>query len=306
MTQFLMLMRRECMQHRTGWLVVLLAPTLLLLMLGLMDGAWQINIDNDGVHLPPLSQQPALVQTCLLVLAVTGVTFGLALLSVGFQLPGLAWRDQQDHSAEFWSALPVGHAKSLGAMLFTQVLALPGLAIAVGMLGGVLASLVSVSATLGPLAWLAQPWGLLLAGGAAMLLRLGLGLLVAVAWLSPLLLLTMAASAWLCRWGVPLVAAVVLAGIWLLDQRLPVPMVGPALRLVSSQALQALLFVSGTEGFSLGSADAALSQLRSLPGLLLSDLGPMLGRALTPGLALALAGAALGFWLLVLRRQRGS
>ena len=38
MTQFIMLMRREWMQHRIGWLLVMLAPTVLLLLASFIDG----------------------------------------------------------------------------------------------------------------------------------------------------------------------------------------------------------------------------------------------------------------------------
>jgi hypothetical protein len=306
MTQFITLVRREWMQHRIGWLIVMLAPTVLLLLLSLVDGGLRIDINADAVQLPPMRQAPALVQTGLLVLAVTGSTLTLALLSLGFQLPGLARRDQQDRSAEFWCALPVGHAKSVAAMLTTQILLLPWLAIAVGMLGGLLAAGVVVVASLGPVAWLTQPWGQLLASAAALLVRLTVGLLLAAAWLSPVLLLTMAAAAWLRRWGVPVVVALSLAGPLVLDKRLAEPVVGPALNRLSSEALQALLRIDAMPSLQLHSADDLAVLLPRLPGLLLHDLAPLLARAATPAFAGALVGGALGFGLLVLRRRRGA
>ena len=160
MNQFIMLMRREWMQHRIGWLVVMLAPTVLLLLASFIDGGMQVNI-NDQVQLADLRQAPALVITGLLVTAVTGLTLALALLSMAFQLPGLARRDQQNGSAEFWTSLPVGHAKAIAATLFTQILMLPWLAIIVGIVGGLVAAMLAIIAIHGPLDWLAQPWGLL-------------------------------------------------------------------------------------------------------------------------------------------------
>ena len=306
MTQFLTLLRREWMQHRIGWLLVMLTPTVLLLLLSVVDGGLQIKLNGDDLQLPPLRQATALMQISLLVLAVTGCTLGLALLAMGFQLPGLAQRDQQDRSVEFWNSLPVGHAKSVAAMLIAQILLLPWLAIVVGMVGGLLAATLTIVASHGPLAWAAQPWGLLLAATAALLLRLTLGLLLAAAWLSPLLLLTMAAAAWLRRWGVPVVVAASLAGTLVLDKYLPTPLVGPWLQQVSAEALRALLHIDAMRTLQLHNSADWLAALQALPMLLLHDLAPLLARAVTPGFVLALAGAALGFLLLVLRRQQGA
>ena len=256
--------------------------------------------------MPPFRHAPALIQTGLLVLTVSGATFALALLSLGFQLPGLARRDPQDRSIEFWCSLPVGHAKSVAAMLVAQIVLLPWLAIVVGLAGGLAAAAVGISLTLGPLAWLAQPWGLLGVSIAALLLRLTLGLLLAAAWLSPLILLSLAASAWLKRWGVPVVVALSLVGTLLLDRRLAQPLVAPAFSRLSEETLRALLQVDSLRELQLHSVDQVVVLLRDLPGLLLQDLVPLLGRAATPAFLLALAGGALGFALLVLRRQRGA
>ena len=306
MTTFLTLMRREWMQHRIGWLLVMLAPTVLLLALGLMDGGIEVDFDSDRIKLPPFAQAPALLQTGFLVLAVTGGTLALALLSLGFQAPGLAWRDQQDRSIEFWNSLPVSHAKAVGAMLVAQALLMPMLAIAVGLAGGLLASAVAIVTTHGPMAWLGLPWGQLALVTGLLLLRMAVALVVAMAWLSPLLLLTMAASAWLRRWGLPVVAALSLAGTLILDKRLPEPLVGPALWRPTSEALHALLYFNGVRALEVHSVQDAIEQLPQLPLSLLADLPPMLGALATPAFVLALAGAALGFALLVWRRQRGA
>ena len=305
MNQFIMLMRREWMQHRIGWLVVMLAPTVLLLLASFIDGGMQVNI-NDQVQLADLRQAPALVITGLLVTAVTGLTLALALLSMAFQLPGLARRDQQNGSAEFWTSLPVGHAKAIAATLFTQILMLPWLAIIVGIVGGLVAAMLAIIAIHGPLDWLAQPWGLLALSALALLLRMTVALLVAMAWLSPLLLLTMAASAWLRRWGVSVVAALTLAGTLILDRRLPEPLLGPALWRPVAEALHALLYFGAARDLQLRQLQDVIVWLPGLPTRLLGDLPPMLANLATPAFALALAGGALGFALLVLRRQRGA
>ena len=306
MNQFITLMRREWMQHRIGWLLVMLTPTVLLLALGLVDGGIQVDVNSDKVDLPPFAHAPALVQTGLLVTAVTGVTLALALLSLGFQAPGLAWRDQQDRSIEFWNSLPVGHAKAVGAMLVAQALLMPMGAIAVGIVGGLLASVVAIGATHGPMAWLGLPWGQVVLVSGLLMLRMAVALVVAMAWLSPLLLLTMAASAWLRRWGVPVVAALTLTGTLLLDKRLPEPLIGPALWRPISEALHALLYFDAVRDTHVQQVQDVVDLLPGLPQRLLNDLPAMLGGLASPAFLAALAGGALGFALLVLRRQRGA
>ena len=167
-------------------------------------------------------------------------------------------------------------------------------------------STATVVATHGLLAWLQLPWGLLAAAALALLARISLGLLLAAAWLSPLLLLPMAASAWLKRWGVPVVVLAGLVGTLLIDRRLPAPVVQPALQRMSSEALQALVRLDSlSPGATVQNLDWP-SFLAALPAQLISESISLLGRAATPAFVLALAGGALGFALLVLRRQRGA
>ena len=301
MTRFASLVRREWLQHRVGWCVLMVAPTLVLLALSAVDGGLQLRVNADDITLPPLRAAPAAVQTALLTAAAGGATLLLACLAVLFQLPGLARRDQQDRSIEFWCSLPIGHAQSVAAALLTHLLLLPAAALLAGMAGAQLAALVTIGASHGLAAWLGQPWPVLLMASAAMLLRLWLGLVLAVAWLSPLLLLTMAASAWLGRWGLPLVAAALLALPKLVDPRLPAPWFGPALRSVTGESLAALAPLQAWHGFDPGRIEPSLA---ALPGALLRDAAQAAERAATPGMAVALALAALGFWLLVLRRRR--
>ena len=162
-------------------------------------------------------------------IGTAAITFVLACLSVLAQLPGLARRDMQDRSIEFWRSLPTSDVESVGATLFTHLLVLPCLAVGAALLGAQVVALVAVATTQGPLAWLQQPWWLVVPVIAAVFARLVLGFTLAVLWLSPMLLLTMAASAWLKRWAVPVVVAASIAGVQLVDRYLPVPMVKPAL-----------------------------------------------------------------------------
>lgn len=305
MNKFTTLMQREWLQHRNGWGVLMGLPLLLMLGLALLDGrGLQIQVDGDGRTLPPMSQMPVVLQTLGWTAATAAITFVLACLSVLAQLPGLARRDMQDRSIEFWRSLPISDVESVGATVFTHLLVLPCLAVGVALLGAQLVALVAVVTTQGPLAWLQQPWWLVLAVIVAAFARLLLGFTLALLWLSPILLLTMAASAWLKRWAVPVVVVASVAGVQLLDRYLPVPMVKPALARIGTEALSALLSPQAVEGIRFDGPAELAEALPGLPGWLMTDAGRVLGDALSPAFVLALAVGALGFALMVWRRQR--
>ncbi len=300
-TRFRTLLLREWMQHRTGWLVLMALPSLVMLGLGLLDReAVQIgSVDAGELQTLPLVLQ-ALVWT-VATLALAGLLVALTLLA---QLPGLARRDQQDRSIEFWRSLPVSHVQGVGATVLMHLLLLPAAALLAGLVGAQLVVLVTVVLHHGPLAWLQLPWGLLLPSYGLGALRLVLGLLLGVLWLSPLLLLTMAASAWLKRWAVPVVSAASLLGVYWLDARLPVPLVGPAFRRIGTEALYALVAPDLFDGPNRLAQSGLADAVAGLPMALLQDTGRVLVGAATPAFGLALAGGVLGFALLVLRRQR--
>ena len=305
MNKFMTLMQREWLQHRNGWLVLMGLPLVLMLGLSLFDGrGLQIQVGGDGQTLPPMAQLPVLLQTLGWTAATAAVTFVLACLSVLAQLPGLARRDVQDRSIEFWRSLPTSDVDSVGATVFTHLLVLPCLAVGVAGLGAQLVALLAVVSTQGPLAWLQQPWWLVLSVVAAGFARLVLGFSLAVLWLSPMLLLTMAASAWLKRWAVPVVVVASIAGVQLLDRYLPAPMVKPALARMGTEALSALLSPHAMQNMHFEGPAELVQALPGLPGWLMADAGRVLGDAVSPAFVLALAGGALGFALMVWRRQR--
>jgi len=304
MNRFLPLLRREWLQHRTGWLVLLALPTLLMLALAASDGAVHLRVNGGDTDLPALREAPALMQTVGWTVTTAAGTFLLAAVAVLFQLPGLARRDMQDRSIEFWRSLPCGDAESVAATLLMHLLVLPVAAFAAGALGAQLVALLSISLSHGPLAWLQQPWWVLLPALAAALARGLFGWALALLWLSPLLLLTMAASAWLKRWGVPVLVIASIAGTQLLDPRLPRPLVQPALERLGQEALGALLAARTANPLQLDRADDLRQALPALPGWLLHDAGQALAQAATPAFLLALAGGAAGFALLVARRRR--
>ena len=176
--------------------------------------------------------------------------------------------------------------------------------LAAGLLGAQLAVLVTVTLHQGAMAWLQMPWGLLLPSLLLGLVRLWLGLLLAVLWMAPVLLLTMAASAWLQRWAVPVVTAASLLGVYWLDARLPQPLVGPAFSRMGTEAGYALLAPDLFDGPNRVAQGDLLSAAHSLPTALWQDTLRVIDSAMSPAFLAALAGGALGFALLVLRRRR--
>ena len=305
MNRFVTLMHREWMQHRTGWIVLMALPAAAMLMLGLFEGnGVQMTLNVDDHSISSVGQVPLAMQTVGWPLATMVVTFVLAALAVLAQLSGLARRDVQDRSIEFWRSLPTSHVQSVGALVLMHLLVLPGLAMGVAFLAGQGVALVAIVSQQGPMAWVKQPWWALLPAMGLVLARAWFGLLMAVAWLSPVLLLTMAASAWLKRWAVPVVVVAGLLGVHWLDPRLPVPLVKPALARIGDEAVQALIAPGVFQGLDLEGPAEVAAMLPDLPAMLLRDAAQVLGHALSPAFLLALATGALGFGLLVLRRQR--
>ena len=302
---FRSLLLREWMQHRNGWLALMALPTLLMAGLSLFDGVGlDVRVGAHDAQLGQLLQLPLLLQILGWTVATTGLAVLLVALTVLFQLPGLARRDQQDRSIEFWRSLPIGHAQAVGATVLMHLLLLPALALTAALLGAQLVAMLAIVLHHGALPWLQQPWLLVLASLLVAVARIWLGLLLAVLWLSPLLLVTMAASAWLKRWALPVLTAASLLGVYWLDARLPQPLVGPAFNRIGVEALYALLapdLFDGPRRLGQGSVAATLS---GLPAALLQDGLRVLGSAASPAFVLALLGGALGFALLVLRRQR--
>ena len=101
------LLLREWMQHKRGWLIAAFAPPVLFLAMlpfGQVQG------------LP--TEQLELVALVALVVSAC-VVYAICLLVALFQLPGLARRDAQDRSIEFWLSLPGRPSESVAATLST-------------------------------------------------------------------------------------------------------------------------------------------------------------------------------------------
>ncbi|MDC8786995.1 hypothetical protein [Roseateles koreensis] len=193
-TRFQTLLLREWLQHKRGWLITLLLPLSLF------------------VALLPVGQVQGLptefpLGIALLIMGVTCLgVFAIVEFVALFQLPGLARRDQQDRSIEFWLSLPASHSESIGATLLAHALLLPLVALLVGAAAAPLMAAAVLFKQGGATLVSAVPWSSALTIGLLILLRTGLGLLMMSLWIAPVMLALMAASAWLKRWGMPALA----------------------------------------------------------------------------------------------------
>lgn len=285
-TRFKTLMLREWLQNRWTWAVVVAAlPALTLLALPFGE-----------VSIP--EKAPAnLVAGGAIALSALVCTLA-AWATVLFMATGLARRDVQDRSIEFWLSLPSTHGEHIGAQYLMHALVFPAAALLAGLLfGGLISPLLMLRwqglAGLTEVAWLP------VISGVVQVALLGLLSLVAAAlWLSPLVMLLMAGSAWLKRLALPLL---VLGSVFLAN----FPATRPAFRAAiegwatrAGQLLEGVVRVSASQG--------DLRFQGELPGLsatghLLQSLENMASPHFAVGLLIALACA----WLIALRRRRG-
>lgn len=291
--RFVWLMRREWMQHRLGWVLMAAVPLLLvLLVVPVADVSVNASLN------PP--SRAALALLLYLWIASVGVA-----VSVVFQAGGTARRDRQDRSIEFWTSLPVGHVQSVGATTLMHLLVVP---LAVVLLSAVAAQLVAAAVML-RMYTAAEAWEVMGGAGwwrysAAVMLRMGVGTIFAVAWASPLLLGFMAASVWLKRWGVPAVALVVFLGGWLMAKLTGFSGLLDAVSHALRQAARALMPLMDMPKVEPPIAAAQASGMAPFERWMLDGTLQVLRDAATPGFALALAIAAAAFALLVWRRMR--
>jgi ABC-2 type transport system permease protein len=304
MQRFKTLLLREWMQHQRGWWMLMAPPFLLVILAGLFG-----QIDFDLAESGRSDALPPVAVALAAWLGLGAVTLLLGWTASMLQSPGLARRDQQDRSIEFWLSLPIDHAQGLGATLLMHLVLWPWLALLVGMAGGALASLLIVSKAFGVVAWFALPWTTLVPALALLTLRLMLGVLLATLWLSPLILGTMAASAWFKRWGVVLaVAGTGVLGL-VLDKVYANPVVWQTLQFLSERASRALLVserggAAASQELNIERADDFFRVLGIAPGWLLHDAGSALLMLASPAFAATAAGGAAAFGLLWLRRAR--
>lgn len=304
MNRFNTLLQREWMQHKFGWMVVMFAPMAIALAV-LVFG--QIQLDIDSTEASKLATVPAVGLAMAGAIGTAVLSFLIAWATSLIQAPGLARRDQQDRSIEFWLSLPVGHVQSLGATLLVHLLLVPIGALLLGLLGGAVLALLVTLKAFGVSNLVGLPWGDLLVAVAATTARLMVGVALATAWLSPLILGGMAASAWLKRWGIPALVGGLAIGHAVLYKSFGTPIIGQTLREWLAGAALALTGTKGPLHFSnLDRPDQFAQFLQAWPGALWDNLASAFGLLAVPQLLLGLAIAAGCFCLLVLRRQRGA
>jgi ABC-2 type transport system permease protein len=292
MNTFKTLLLREWMQHQRGWLILAIVPMVIMVPLMLFG---QI----DFSHEPP---PPGL----LMVMFAAGYTLFLMALAgsvVAFQAPGLARRDQQDRSIEFWLSLPVGHTQSVGATVLMNLLAMPLMVLGFAAAGGVLVGLLAVMRVHGLGGFGDLPWGGLLGVLAAGVPRLALGVVLGVLWLSPLLMAAMAASAWLKRWGVPVLGAAVGFGGLILKEAYDQPALFDTLAALFQHFSWAAV-PSGLGTMDFEASPWPAGRLSEFTAWMWKDTLMVLGDLASPLFAGALVVAAIGFGLVVLRRAR--
>ncbi len=293
LSRFNTLLLREWMQHHRGWLAMVLLPPLIVLAV-LPFGSVEIGPGE-------LGRVPELAAMLAAMALVPAVVLGITVFSLLIQAPGLARRDVQDRSIEFWLSLPTSHSSSIGATVLMHLVLVPLFAVGVGAVLGVPIGIAVVWKGFGMDAALALPWGPLAAAGAAGLARALLGVLLACLWLVPLVLSVMAASAWLKRWGVPLLGLALGIGHTVLRARLGNPVIGDTLR---DFFVNARLAIVASPPPGRGGLAALVTTLDDAPRWFLADGLEALKNLGQPLFAVALLIGAVAFGLLVLRRGR--
>ena len=196
-TRFKTLMLREWLQNRWTWLIAIAALPALTLV-SLPFGEIQVGPDklaklHGAAALIPLALTPL---TCVMI----------AWLTTLFMASGLARRDWQDRSIEFWLSLPSTHGEQIGAQYLMHAFVFPLIALVLGLAFGLLlmpVAMLKLSGHYGSVPWtevfsvLSVPY--LLAVPA---------LFFGALWMAPIVLTVMATSVWLKRLALPILAVI--------------------------------------------------------------------------------------------------
>jgi len=280
------LLQREWMQHKRGWLIAAFAPPLL--FLGMLPFG----------HVTGLpTEHPELVSLGILMLSAC-VVFGICLLVALFQLPGLARRDAQDRSIEFWLSLPGRPSESVAATVLAHAWLAPLGGAVVGTLFGlpIAASVLAAKGGVGLAT--AVNWGEVIAAASPLLLRGFVGTLPLMLWLAPLVFTLMAASAWLKRLGVPVVLVGGGVAVAVLHQAYGIDWPLEALRVLNERINHTMVY--DARGLS-----QALKSDVNLWTWAVQDLGRTLAELASVEFLGWAAVAAAGFALVVIKRGRG-
>ena len=293
MSRFNTLLLREWMQHHRGWLALMLVPPILILLL-LPFGSVEIGPGE-------LGQVPALSLMLLTMFAVPAVVLGITVVALLFQAPGLARRDRQDRSIEFWLSLPISHSASVAAPVLMHFVLVPLLALVIGAAFSYFVGAALIWKAFGAAQAFGLPWGTLVVVGMAGLARGLLGVLLACAWLMPLALALMAASAWMKRWGLPVLVLVLSIGHGVLSKVYGLAAISEVILGLGSNARLAMMHSKPPS--PRGSADL-VGWLSDAPSWFFNDALMALRDLGQPLFLFALAASAACFALLVLRRSR--
>lgn len=282
------LLLREWMQHKRGWLIAAFAPPILFLAM----------LPFGQVQGLPMEHRELLALAMLLLSACT--VFVICLLVALFQLPGLARRDAQDRSIEFWLSLPGRPSESVAATVLAHAWLAPLGGAVVGTLFGLPIAMSVLGSTSSFGEALAVNWGEVISAALPLLVRGLLGTVPLLLWLAPMIFVLMAASAWFKRLGVPLVfvggfvVTVVLHKVYSIDW-----------------PLQALADWNTRLGHTMvgdehGLKTALMSSGENLWAWVAQDLGRTLADLASLQFLGWAAVAAAGFALVVMKRARGA
>ena len=300
MKNLIPLMRREWLQHRFAWTLLMLVPLALALLLLAFA-----QVQFDGDFRGRSSADLAVMMGSFAIVTTAGVIFLLVWMVSIFVTSSLPRRDHADRSVEFWLSLPTGHAESLAAPLIVHLLLVPAAALVIGLLGGCALSLVLVTRFVGFGEWLALPWSSVLAGTLAVVARVIAGLPLATAWLGPLILLSMLANAMFRRWGLPVLAVGLGLGAVLLKSVFGQPLLSEVLTGLSTHAATSLMGASG-QSLSISDQTPPIQALAGLPTWAAQDLLMAVRDIANPLFLGAMVASAALFMTLVLWRQRGA
>lgn len=301
MDNFIPLMRREWLQHRFAWAMLVLVPLALAV---LMLGVGNIQLDDDVLSRAP--RDLALMVGTISMMIATATVFLLLTVTSLFIAIGTPRRDDADRSHEFWLSMPSGHAESLAAPLVVHLLLVPAAALLLGLLCALPVSLLTVGRVAGLGEWAALPWGTLATAMGALAVRLIAGLPLALAWVAPLVLLALLANAAFKRWGLPVLAVGVAVSSWLAEVVFGVRWPTQALAAMAQNGALALAGASG-EAALVGEANNAVGAITAVPAWAARDFGAALAQLGSVGFVATLAASALLFAALVeWRRRRGA
>jgi len=302
MNPTLALLRREWLQHRFGWLLMATLPTALMLLLLLVpSGNFSFSTDGDLTD-----HSKASIAALAGLLVPSALHLAIYWAAAMIFMAGLPRRDHADRSVAFWLSMPIGHAQALAVPLLVHLLVVPLAALGVGMLSGAVVSAVLLGRLAVPVDWANLPWGALYAGQLALVVRLALGALLAVLWLSPLVLAIVALGAWFGKWGLVIGAVGLGLGSAAMDKLFDQPWLWNLLVGLADRASRSVLNASGQKNINVGQSETVENVLRLLPQWVAGDALDALGLLASPWLVGALAASACLFGLLVQWRRQGA